>query len=115
MVKLSLASQATRDSVSTLQKDAMRAAALVTYDDTAGTTPFMATLPAPQAPRVTPQAARAVPMVRGLSVRQAVRVLHAAGFRVDLLPAGLAAPGATTPAAGTVVPAGTLVHLAGTL
>ncbi len=115
MVKLSLASQATRDSGAALQKEAMRAAALIAYDDTAGTTPFMATLPALPAPKVTPQAARAVPMVRGLSVRQAVRVLHAAGFRVELVPAGPAAAGVTTPTAGTVAPAGTLVHLAGTL
>jgi cell division protein FtsI (penicillin-binding protein 3) len=55
--------------------------------------------------------ARAVPEVRGLEMRDAVRTLHEAGFRVHVArgPAGLAF--ATSPAAGTVAPAGTLVRL----
>jgi cell division protein FtsI (penicillin-binding protein 3) len=54
---------------------------------------------------------RAVPDVRGLEVRDAVRTLHQAGFRVHVIrgPAGVAF--ATAPAAGTVAPAGTLVRL----
>jgi cell division protein FtsI (penicillin-binding protein 3) len=52
---------------------------------------------------------RAVPSVRGLPVRDAVRVLHAAGFRVKLQPRGVA--GRTSPAAGAAAPEGSLVVL----
>ena len=51
---------------------------------------------------------RPIPDVRGLSVREAVRALHIAGFRVRLLSAPV--PG-TLPVAGTIVPPGTLVQL----
>jgi hypothetical protein len=51
---------------------------------------------------------RAVPDVHGLPARAAVRALHRAGFRVQL---ALGAPGTTSPAAGVVAPAGTLVRL----
>jgi cell division protein FtsI (penicillin-binding protein 3) len=62
-------------------------------------------------PRPTPRAPRPVPVVRGLEIRDAVRTLHEAGFRVHLArgPAGLAFT--TIPAAGAVVPAGTLVRV----
>ncbi len=51
---------------------------------------------------------RAVPDVRGLSVREAVRSLHLAGFRVRLLGAS---PAGTLPAAGSMAAPGTLVQL----
>ena len=51
---------------------------------------------------------RPIPDVRGLSVREAVRSLHAAGFRVRLLSAPARA---TLPVAGTIAPPGTLVQL----
>jgi cell division protein FtsI (penicillin-binding protein 3) len=78
--------------------------------DTSGTTPFVATLPAPRPSRTVVMAPRPVPDVRGLSLRQAVLALHSAGFRVRL--AG--GPSAdTSPAAGSLAPAGTTVQLAG--
>jgi beta-lactam-binding protein with PASTA domain len=51
---------------------------------------------------------RAVPDVRGLSVREAVRTLHGAGFRVRIL---ASSPEGTLPAAGTLVAPGTIVQL----
>jgi hypothetical protein len=58
-----------------------------------------------------PRVPRPVPEVRGLETRDAVRTLHEAGFRVHIArgPAGVAF--ATSPAAGTAAPAGTLVRL----
>jgi cell division protein FtsI (penicillin-binding protein 3) len=50
----------------------------------------------------------AVPDVRGLSVRAAVRALHGAGLRVELM-AG--PPGTTDPAAGTTIHTGAVVRL----
>jgi cell division protein FtsI (penicillin-binding protein 3) len=78
--------------------------------DSAGITPFVATLPTPRPSRVVVQPPRAVPDVRGLSLRQAVHALHAAGFHVRL--EGGAVEG-TAPAAGSLAPVGTLVRLAG--
>lgn len=77
-------------------------------DDSIGTTPFVALLPAPKAPRAVPLPPRAVPDVRGLPARQAARALHRAGFRVQLVNG---VPGTTSPTAGVVAPAGTLVRL----
>jgi cell division protein FtsI (penicillin-binding protein 3) len=51
---------------------------------------------------------RAVPEVAGLSLRSAVRALHRAGFRV-MLATALGSP--TIPAAGTLLPAGSVVKL----
>ena len=51
---------------------------------------------------------RPVPDVRGLSTRTAVRALHRAGFRVTLT-TSLGVP--TAPAAGTMLPAGSVVRL----
>jgi cell division protein FtsI (penicillin-binding protein 3) len=53
---------------------------------------------------------RAVPNVRGLSLRSAVRSLHSAGLRVQLA-RDASAPTATEPASGTMVTAGSLVRL----
>ncbi|MDP9204474.1 MAG: penicillin-binding transpeptidase domain-containing protein [Gemmatimonadota bacterium] len=52
--------------------------------------------------------ARAIPDVRRLSVREAVRTLHSAGFRVRLV---TAAASGTLPAAGTMATPGSLVQL----
>lgn len=72
-----------------------------------GSVPYVVQLPYRPAPPVT-HAPRAVPHVTGMSLRDAVRALHGAGFRVRLA----AGPrGATLPAAGTVAPAGTLIRL----
>ena len=54
--------------------------------------------------------------LRGMVLRDAVRSLHSAGFRVQLAQAGNAGPGgnasvATSPAAGALAPTGTLVRL----
>jgi cell division protein FtsI (penicillin-binding protein 3) len=68
-------------------------------------------LPTSAKPIVTAPVARsprAVPDVRGLSIRQAVRVLHGAGFRVRLV---TASPARTLPAAGTMAAPGSLVQL----
>lgn len=51
---------------------------------------------------------RAVPDVAGLPTRNAVRALHKAGFRVTL---SLAQPLPTLPAAGTLLPPGSIVKL----
>ncbi len=74
-----------------------------------GVVPVMVSLarPANVAP-VRPVAARPVPAVAGLPLRDAVYVLHRAGFRVRI---DSLAPDGTTPVAGTTVAAGTLVRL----
>jgi hypothetical protein len=75
---------------------------------TEATTSYVVALPARPKPASIAIAPRAVPDVRDLSVREAVRALHNAGFRVKI--AGLSGAG-TLPAAGTVVPPGTLIQL----
>jgi cell division protein FtsI (penicillin-binding protein 3) len=60
------------------------------------------------APVGTDRAVRAVPSVRGLSTREAVRTLHAAGFRVQLA-RGMS--GRTRPSAGASLREGSLVVL----
>ncbi|HKY97473.1 MAG TPA: penicillin-binding transpeptidase domain-containing protein [Gemmatimonadaceae bacterium] len=57
---------------------------------------------------VVDRSLRAVPDVRGLPTRTAVRALHRAGFRVTLT-TSLGVP--TVPAAGTMLPAGSVVRL----
>ena len=70
--------------------------------------PFVVTLPASRAPARVAQPPRLVPDVRGMPLREAVRSLHSAGFRVQL---ASGSTGVTTPASGTLAPAGTLVRL----
>ena len=72
------------------------------------TSSYLVELPAASKPAPIPIAPRPVPDVRGLSVREAVRALHTAGFRVTLLSAS--APG-TWPVAGALAAPGTLVQL----
>jgi cell division protein FtsI (penicillin-binding protein 3) len=68
------------------------------------------TIALPFTPRkhVVDQTPRDVPDVTGLTLRDAVRALHRAGFRVRLTPQS---GGATIPAAGTMLPAGSIVKL----
>jgi cell division protein FtsI (penicillin-binding protein 3) len=106
--RLIIATQIAQESTTTSQKEAIHASLVAAEEDSAGTTPFVATLPAPAAPKRT-LSARPVPDVRGLSVRQAVHALHTAGFRVQL---AVGSPGMTAPSAGTLAPAGSLVHVA---
>jgi cell division protein FtsI (penicillin-binding protein 3) len=72
------------------------------------TASYVVELPSSLKPAPAAILPRAIPDVRGLSVREAVRALHAAGFRVRLLGA---APAGTSPAAGTLAAPGTLVQL----
>ena len=72
------------------------------------TTTYLVELPSkPKTPPIS-LTARAVPDVKGLPIREAVRALHAAGFRVQLT---TTAQSGTLPTAGTIVAPGTLVQL----
>ncbi|MEP6733354.1 MAG: penicillin-binding protein 2 [bacterium] len=108
-LELAVATRALTETTSVSQREALRMAKEAADEDSAGITPFVATIPAPAAPKAV-LAARAVPDVRGLSLRQAVHALHAAGFRVKL---DSGSTGNTSPAAGALAPAGAMVHLAG--
>jgi cell division protein FtsI (penicillin-binding protein 3) len=77
-------------------------------DPSEGTTSYVVELPASLKSAPLAIAPRAVPDVRGLSVREAVRALHHAGFRVRLLSVSSAG---TFPSAGTIAAPGTLVQL----
>jgi cell division protein FtsI (penicillin-binding protein 3) len=87
-------------------------------DDTSKRTlraPFVVTLPVAR-PKPPARVAKAIPDVRGMALRDAVRSLHSAGFRVQLAQTGTAGLGgnasvATSPAAGELAPTGTLVRL----
>jgi len=69
----------------------------------------MVALPyAPERVAAAPRSVRTVPSVRGLTVREAVRTLHAAGFRVQIAQ-GVA--GRTRPAAGASSREGSVVVL----
>ena len=82
--------------------------------------PFVVTLPLRPLPASKPTV-HAIPDVRGLDLRDAVRSLHSAGFRVALGkgsgvraaggPPGVGSSVMTTPAAGELAPTGTLVRL----
>jgi cell division protein FtsI (penicillin-binding protein 3) len=72
------------------------------------TTSYVVALPARPKPAPIAIAPRAVPDVRDLSVREALRALHNAGFRVKI---GAFPGSGTLPAAGTIVPPGTLIQL----
>lgn len=70
--------------------------------------PIVVALPA-RAPAVHAAAPRAVPNVKGMTIRAAVYALHRAGFRVQATGSGAAQT--TLPNAGTVVNAGAVVRL----
>lgn len=77
-------------------------------DPREGTASYVIELPASLKSAAVAIASRAIPDVRGLSVREAVRAIHSAGFRVRLIAASTAG---TFPAAGTIAAPGTLVQL----
>jgi cell division protein FtsI/penicillin-binding protein 2 len=70
--------------------------------------PVTVELPFVAHPKAVDQTERAVPDVSGLTLRDAVRALHQSGFRVRLIPQR---GGATLPAAGTPLAAGSIVKL----
>ena len=109
-LRLAVATRAPAETTSTSQRMALRAAADAAAEDGAGTTPIVVMLPTPLVRTAVVLSPRAVPDVHGLPLRQAVHALHVAGFRVRLEPGS---SGLTTPAAGSVAAAGSLVHLAG--
>jgi cell division protein FtsI (penicillin-binding protein 3) len=83
-------------------------------DTTRGeSSPYVATLPLPRQQQASSRAPRPIPDVRGLSLRDAVRSLHDAGFRVQLTRTDGSATSSvsTSPAAGELAPTGTLVRL----
>lgn len=76
-----------------------------------GTPSYVVELPAAPRPATVAAVAlppRPIPDVRGLSVREAVRTLHSAGFRVRLV---TASSSGTMPAAGTKAAPGSMVQL----
>jgi cell division protein FtsI (penicillin-binding protein 3) len=70
--------------------------------------PYVVSLPQRRSSTRVAEPPRAVPDVRGLPLRDAVRSLHNAGFHVRLV---RGSDGSTDPAAGSVAPAGALVRL----
>ena len=70
--------------------------------------PYVVSLPQRRAAHRVADAARPVPDVRGLPLRDAVLSLHTAGFHVRLARGG---DGSTEPAAGSLAPAGAVVRL----
>ena len=77
-------------------------------DPSEGTASYVIELPASLKSAAVAIASRAIPDVRGLTVREAVRAIHNAGFRVRLI--GASSVG-TVPVAGTLAAPGTLVQL----
>jgi len=77
-------------------------------DPDEGTRSYLVDLPAARSSAPIAVTPRAVPDVQGLSVREAVRALHASGFRVRLT---IGSPAGTSPAAGAVSPPGIIVQL----
>lgn len=78
-----------------------------------GSVPYIVTLPLRRAP-ASSQPSRQIPDIRGLTLRDAVRSLHSAGFRVQLTPSAPSAGSgylATAPSAGMMAPIGALVRL----
>jgi cell division protein FtsI (penicillin-binding protein 3) len=72
------------------------------------TVTYFVELPSKPKTAPIPLTARAIPDVKGLPIREAVRALHAAGFRVQLT---TTAQSGTLPMAGTIAAPGTLVQL----
>jgi cell division protein FtsI (penicillin-binding protein 3) len=97
---------AARTPVATARRADDRAAAI---PDT-GSRSVVLALPVGAPGSVPRPAPRGVPDVAGLSLRSAVRSLHAAGFRVQLA-RDASSPGVTEPAAGVLAPPGSLIRL----
>ena len=95
---------------STAIADSLRGAARVApadSDSRAGEY-YVVKLPAANKAAPPAMAPRVVPDVSGLPVRAAARLLHAAGFRVELMHGP---PGSTSPGAGTLLEPGRVVKL----
>jgi cell division protein FtsI (penicillin-binding protein 3) len=73
-----------------------------------GTTSYFVALPSSPKAATIAVAPRAVPDVKGFSIREAVRALHSAGFKVRIANAPTSG---TLPVAGTVATPGTIVQL----
>jgi cell division protein FtsI (penicillin-binding protein 3) len=91
---------------STLRVDSARRSLRETVS--AGSVPYVVALGQRRANSRIAELPRAVPDIHGLSLRDAVRSLHGAGFHVRLV---RGTDGATEPAAGSLAPAGTVVRL----
>lgn len=74
----------------------------------AGSIPVVVTLAARRSEKQVAEPARLVPDIHGMSLRDALRSLHGAGFHVRVV---RGTDGATEPSAGTVAPAGATVRL----
>jgi cell division protein FtsI (penicillin-binding protein 3) len=92
----------------TPQADSVRAAAVREAEAVSVAPAYVVELGTPPAPVRVVLTSRAVPDVRGLPTRAAVRELHKAGFRVQLVRGGGVDQ---QPAAGTLLRAGSLVRL----
>jgi len=77
----------------------------------ASSLPYVVTLPAGRTAAAPADSLREVPAVRGLPLRDAVRSLHKAGFRVQVARTSGSTSGSTSPAAGELAASGTLVRL----
>lgn len=76
--------------------------------DQAPVTSYVVRLPLAAKPKPVATPPRVVPDVSGLTLRNSVRALHSAGFKVRLVNAPA---NSTSPAAGTVAPPGSIVQL----
>ncbi|HXT15779.1 MAG TPA: PASTA domain-containing protein, partial [Gemmatimonadaceae bacterium] len=94
-----------------VEQNARTSPPAVTTDTAAddASVPIVVTLPMP-ASAPAPRTMHPVPDIRGLPLRDAVRSLHNAGFRVQLARAA-GGGSATSPSAGELAPTGTLVRL----
>ncbi len=90
--------------------DSLRGAGRVApaESDTAAGAYYVVKLPAVNKSVPPATSPRSIPDVSGLPVRSAARILHSAGFRVELMPGS---PGVTIPAAGTLLEPGRVVKL----
>lgn len=95
---------------STAIADSLRKAARVVAPDSDPRTGEYYVVKLPAVSRSVPPvlSPRAVPDVSSLPLRSAVRMLHTAGFRVELMPG---TPSATVPVAGTLLEPGRVVKL----
>jgi cell division protein FtsI (penicillin-binding protein 3) len=89
--------------------DSVRAAAVAAAEDAREAPAYVVELGGSPEPANVVVSERAVPDVRGLSTRAAVRELHRAGFRVQVVRGGAE----QQPAAGTRLRPGSLVRIAG--
>ncbi len=93
--------------------DSVRLADTVAREAAVTSTPFVYELGVELPPPQRVMSSRPVPSVQGLPTRMAVRELHRAGFRVSVSGSGVSSGSAlqTSPMAGTVLAAGSVVRL----